>query len=440
MAKIAMVNGARGGKFSSRRPFVSCKYMHLEASLDECASDRSAKHARCADHEDASISPVWFNAGRSGVFACGDIVRLTIHGVRVSSQCCRRVPEEQLGRNSGWVRSDREEMGHSETGQPIVVAPAMKALFARAMRLAPSNSSVLITGETGTGKEVMARQIHSSGPLAGKQFVVVNCASVPANLLESTLFGHERGAFTGAVRRNIGAFESASGGTLFLDEIGELPLAAQASLLRVLETKRIIRVGATQEIPINVRIISATHRDLPAMVAEGSFREDFLYRINVVRLHNPPLRERCEEILPIAVEMLRSLAPACAPPPQLEPAAAKAMLRYCWPGNLRELRNAMEHASVFATDGRIGQDALPVEVQRATSSERSVHSLPQSGTFRAQVANYEAGLLLEALEACDWNRVTAAHRLGLPLRTLTWKLHRYGLAEQNGAGRTVHAT
>lgn len=331
-------------------------------------------------------------------------------------------------------------MGHTETAEPIVVAPAMKALFARAMRLAPTNSSVLITGETGTGKEVMARQIHSSGPLASKPFVVVNCASVPGTLLESTLFGHERGAFTGAVRRNIGAFECASGGTLFLDEIGELTLSAQACLLRVLETKRIVRLGATQEIPVNVRIISATHRDLPAMVDDGSFREDFFYRINVVRLHNPPLRERKEEILPIALSMLGALAPACSPPPQLDPSAANAMLRYAWPGNLRELRNAMEHASVFATDGRIGYDALPVEVQRASAANATLRSPAESGTFRAQVANYEAALLLETLNACDWNRATAAHRLGLPLRTLTWKLHRYGMAEQNGPSRILHAT
>lgn len=331
-------------------------------------------------------------------------------------------------------------MGNSESEQrPVVLVPEMAVLYSKARLVATSQSSVLITGETGTGKEVLARHIHRSGTRADEPFVVVNCAAVPLTLLESTLFGHERGAFTGAVRRSIGAFEAARGGTLFLDEIGELPPAAQASLLRVLETKRIVRLGSSQEIPVDVRIVSATHRDLVAMVAEGTFREDFLYRINVIRLHNPPLRERREEIVPIAKYMLARLTPPGQTPPEIEPSAERLLLNYAWPGNLRELRNAMEHAAVFSRSGTIRLDDLPPEIQQAVITESTPPPrIPtETGDFRSQVASYETSLLLDALRECDWNRVAAAQRLGLPLRTLTWKLHRYGIAEGRSRLRAV---
>jgi two-component system response regulator AtoC len=246
----------------------------------------------------------------------------------------------------------------------LVADPAMVQLFALARRLGELETTVLILGETGVGKEVVARQIHRASPRAAGPFVRLNCSAIPPTLLESELFGHERGAFTGAARRHGGFFEAAHGGTLFLDEIGELPLTAQVKLLGVLENREVRRLGSTLGHPIDVRIISATHRDLQSEVKRGHFRADFYYRLSAFTLVVPPLRERRAEISPLAEMFVEDSARReRVPKPTMDPEAITTLIRHSWPGNVRELRNAMEHAVVLADCGRIRAEHLPQSIR-----------------------------------------------------------------------------
>ena len=246
----------------------------------------------------------------------------------------------------------------------LVADPAMVQLFALARRLGELETTVLILGETGVGKEVVAQQIHRASPRAAGPFVRLNCSALPPTLLESELFGHERGAFTGAARRHGGFFEAAQGGTLFLDEIGELPLTAQVKLLGVLENREVRRLGSTLGHPIDVRIISATHRDLQSEVKRGHFRADFYYRLSAFTLVVPPLRERRAEISPLAEMFVEDGARReRVPKPTMDPEAITMLIRHSWPGNVRELRNAMEHAVVLADCGRIRAEHLPQSIR-----------------------------------------------------------------------------
>ena len=305
----------------------------------------------------------------------------------------------------------------------VIADPGMVKLFELARRVANSPTTVLILGETGVGKEVVAEQIHRWSTRAKGPFVRLNCASLPETLLESELFGHEKGAFTGADRRKIGYLEAADGGTLFLDEIGELSAATQAKLLRVIETRRVIRVGGTQELGVDVRIVSATHRDLKTFVSEGRFREDLFFRLSAFVLEVPPLRTRPTEILLLAELFLRQLAARQnVPPPAVEPEAQAALARHGWPGNVRELRNAVEHALVLSGGAAIAFEHLPEAVRGVRPGAPA-----SAGMMKGQLEAMERKTIEEALDAEGGNRTRAARRLGISRRALIYKIGKYGI-------------
>ena len=305
----------------------------------------------------------------------------------------------------------------------IAVNPAMRAVYDEALKIAPTNVSVLLIGETGVGKEVLARFLHEHSGRRGA-LISVNTAALPEALVESELFGHERGAFSGAVQAKIGLIEAANGGTLFLDEIGDLPMALQAKLLRVLEDRSIRRVGATQERKIDVRVVAATHRDLDRAVAEQAFRRDLLFRLNACALHIPPLRERVSEIERLAVEFLAG-ATAGGRAVALSPEAADALRGHDWPGNVRELRNVVERGAALA-DGSLLPEHLPAYLR----SPRTL-APPSPGSaspdVRDAVKDYERQRIVEALAKTNGNQSQAAKLLGLPRRTLAYKMSRLGI-------------
>ena len=324
---------------------------------------------------------------------------------------------------------------------PVVQSDAMREVFRTAGRLASSAIPVLITGETGTGKEVLARFLASSGKRTNRPLVCVNCGAIPGQLIESTLFGHVKGAFTGASQAAKGVFEAADGGTVLLDEVGELPAPAQAALLRVLEDKRLTRVGATKEIEVDVRVLAATHRDLEAMCDEGSFRWDLYYRLNAMTLPIPPLRERVEEIAPLATQFLdqANRANDCHVR-GIDDGAMDLLARYHWPGNVRELRNAIERAVVIAFDETITVDELPEPVRRLRAAVpdqplATGEVSPDDGALagadavnlKDELGRVEAELILAALRRTGWNREEAARALGLSLRTLARRMAAHGI-------------
>ena len=298
--------------------------------------------------------------------------------------------------------------------------------------LADSEATVLIQGETGTGKEVVARAIHRHGRRAPRPFVAVNCAAIPSDLLESQLFGHVRGAFTGAVADRRGSFRDADGGTLFLDEIGDMAPPMQAKLLRVLQERVVQPVGG-KPIPVDVRILAATHRDLPAAVRAGTFREDLFYRIGVVPLPLPPLRERLADIVPLAEHFLH-LAANGGVPKRLLPGAASRLLVHPWPGNVRELRNAMERAAAMAPGPVLAADSLAFLVPRpgGQGAEPDADAGWLDGELPAAVARLEAAMIHRALAASGGNRAEAARRLGIHRQLLHEKVKRLGADPPGG--------
>ncbi|MEM1029559.1 MAG: sigma 54-interacting transcriptional regulator [Myxococcota bacterium] len=324
-----------------------------------------------------------------------------------------------------------------------VADPSMVKVFHVAQRLAHSDTMVLITGETGTGKEVLAGQIHRRSRRARGPYVRLNCAAIPEALLSSELFGHERGAFTGADRRKIGHFEAADGGTLLLDEIGELSPGMQVKLLRVLESRSVLRLGARDETPVDVRVLCATHRHLPDEVAAGRFREDLFYRVSAFTLRVPPLRERPVEVTMLAELFLRQHAAASGRvPPRISAEAVAALRAHRWPGNVRELRNALEHAYVMCDGPVIGPEHLPptlaTSVSEAAVSE-PVASAPTAdgpagtGHVKDQLAALERTRIEEALTGEGGNQTRAAKALGMSRRALIYKMEKYGLKKKPGA-------
>ncbi len=291
----------------------------------------------------------------------------------------------------------------------VVIDPLMKQVFKLAERAAQAPINVLIVGETGTGKEVVAEAIHRLSPRAEAPFVRLNCAALTETLVESELFGHEHHAFTGATAMKRGFFEAASGGTVFLDEIGELPLATQVKLLRVLERWRITRVGGTTEIPVDVRLVCATHRDLETEVRCGRFREDLFFRIAAFVIPVPPLRDRRSEILPLATYFAHEIAADLRHPPVgFTPDAMDALQQASWPGNVRELRNVIERAIVLSEGAKIGREHLPEQI---VAHVRPTHS--DTFDVRQRVANLERETVMAALEAADGNQTEAARKLGV---------------------------
>ena len=300
-------------------------------------------------------------------------------------------------------------------------SPAMEHVLETIRQVAPSRATVLITGESGTGKELAAHAIHQLSPRRRGPFVAVHCAALSPQLLESELFGHEKGAFTGAAERRIGRFEQAAGGTLFLDEIGEIDAATQVKILRVLGERVFERVGGNKPIAADVRLVAATNRDLAAMAAEGKFREDLYFRLNVVQLHLPPLRERPEDVPLLAVHVLREAARENEKPfRELTSEAMKCLAAYDWPGNVRELRAAIEHGVVMAGGPKITLRDLPAAV-RASAASASDHRAP----LPLNLGETELSLIRRALADCKGNRTLAAEKLGISRRTLHRKLREH---------------
>jgi two-component system, NtrC family, response regulator AtoC len=320
----------------------------------------------------------------------------------------------------------------------VVEAPAMKRIYALVERIADSNLTVLILGETGVGKEVVAEAIHQRSARRALPMMKINCASIPENLLESELFGHERGSFTGADRRKIGFFEAAQGGSVFLDEIGEMQSSLQAKMLRVLERKVVTRVGGTDEIPVDVRVIAATHRDVEAEVRAGRFREDLYFRLAGFTIAVPAMRERVDEIVPIAEHFVQRVATELSQPaPQLGEDAKVALRSYDWPGNVRELRNAIERAVVVQASGTITADDLPERVRDAGRRARpNLSEGPLKDQLRDQLADLERVAIVEALEAFGGNQTRTAKRLGISRRALIYKMERLGLKPPPGSKTT----
>jgi DNA-binding NtrC family response regulator len=307
----------------------------------------------------------------------------------------------------------------------IGTSAAMKEVFSFVEAVANSNANVLILGESGTGKELVARAIHELSPRANHRYVSVNSAALPPDLLENELFGHERGAFTGAVIRKEGCFELAHRGTLFLDEVADTSLATQAKLLRVLEGHPYRRLGGTQEIAVDVRIISATNQNVDRLIDEGLIRSDLYFRLSPVVVHLPPLRERVEDIPLLVREFLaEASAKNVKPNQEVAPAAMEMLMRYPWPGNVRELRNAVEHAVIIAPAGVILPEHLPLNLREPRRSQG------KGGIYLCSIDEMERRLIEEALARFP-TKTRAAEVLGISLRTLYNKLHRYGL---NGVG------
>lgn len=299
-----------------------------------------------------------------------------------------------------------------------------------AQKLARSQAPVYISGESGTGKELVARLIHAQGPRADKPFIAVNCGAIPADLMESELFGHKKGSFTGANSDKDGLFQAANGGTLFLDEVADLPLEMQVKLLRAIQEKAVRPIGAQMETHIDVRILSATHKDLAKLLREGSFREDLFYRINVIELHIPPLRERPEDIPVLVEHFTRRLSQQMEiPHPRLNEAAQEALARYPFPGNVRELENILERAMTLCDDEEIDAEDLHLTAGGtafATGETSAGGGVEQLG-LEAYLEGIERDLILKALEKTDNNKTAAAKRLGISFRALRYRLKKLEL-------------
>jgi formate hydrogenlyase transcriptional activator len=299
-------------------------------------------------------------------------------------------------------------------------SPRFQALLTEVKRVAPVDSAVLIQGETGTGKEVIARAIHEAGPRRNQRFVALNCAAIPSALLESELFGHERGAFTGAWEQTKGRFQMADGGTLFLDEIGDMPLELQPKLLRVLQEREFERLGSAQTVRVNVRVVAATNQDLGQLVSKKLFRADLFYRLNVIPICLPPLRERVQDILPLTQFFVAKFAASFNKPIDLIPDEVVAVLQaHDWPGNIRELQNFIERAVLYSPGSVL---RLPLDLKQTVK--------PSSESVSRTLADADREHILETLKQTDWligGQDGAANRLGLPRTTLIYKMRKLGI-------------
>ena len=320
-------------------------------------------------------------------------------------------------------RQLRDRLAQFESAEIIGKSAAIRKVLSEVARVAPTEATVLITGESGTGKELVARSLHALSNRAEGRFVAINCAAIPETLLESELFGHEKGAFTGAERRRLGRFELASGGTIMLDEIGELPAALQVKLLRVLEERRFERLGSEEEIEVDLRLLAATNRDLPEEVAAKRFREDLFYRLNVINIHLPPLRERRDDILPLTEHFIEQISARIQRPVEGITAAAKDhLLAYDWPGNVRELANQIERAIVMSRGHTLDVDdfaALAVPAVAAASGLTSQRTLK----------DVEREHIEQVLKANEFSINKAAEILGIHRNTLRQKIKDYGLGQ-----------
>lgn len=335
---------------------------------------------------------------------------------RRARQRSQRLADENL-----YLRQEIEV----QYGEMVGSSEKMKKVFEKIEKVARTDSSVIIYGESGTGKELVARALHYRSPRREGPFVKVNCAALAEGVLESELFGHEKGAFTGAIRRKKGKFELANTGTIFLDEVGDIPPAIQVKLLRVLQEKEIERVGGEGPIKVDVRIVAATNRDLPKMVEEGKFREDLFYRLHVIPIYLPPLRERKEDIPELVRHFLRKkCAQLGRKVPEVDPKALELLMEYDWPGNVRELENVLERAIVLCEGDRIGPSDLPLLVER----EGDVLRVPEGEVpLPEMLESLERQLIERALEKARGVKAEAARILGIKTSTLYYKMEKYGM-------------
>jgi DNA-binding NtrC family response regulator len=376
---------------------------------------------------------------RPAAVSAGDVIRIGRAALLVE-----RGPRPLPNELPSPVRPQDGALDRDALGLPIVVkAEGLRRLFRVVDLIAPGSIHVLVHGETGSGKEVVARSIHARSPRASRPFVALNCAAFSEGLLEAELFGHEKGAFTGADRAKPGHIECANGGTLFLDEIADMPASLQTKLLRVLEEKQVYRVGSLAPVALDVRFVSATNRDLEAEVAAGRFRKDLFFRLNGVVLSVPPLRERRSEIEPLARQYLAHFAGLLGrPAPELTEGASEALKRHSWPGNVRELRNAIERAVLLSGGGPIEAghvtpaksgplaalaelDASPPSTSSSRETQRLAAVTPSD--LKGEVESLEKQKIEEALEACAGNQTRAAERLGISRRALVDKLDKLGI-------------
>jgi len=341
----------------------------------------------------------------------------------LSARVSKSLEQLRAERELAWLRDEVAARGN----KPMVVgrSSAMASVVAVADKVAPKPVTVLITGESGTGKEVLARYLHERSDRRSGPFVAVNLPAIPSELVESALFGHEKGSFTGATRQTYGKFELANAGTLFLDEIGELKPDVQAKLLRALQEREIERVGGARPIPVDLRVICATNRNLEKMVQSGRFREDLYWRLKVVPIELPPLRARREDIRDLAQHFLTRYAAAYGRPPQTLGDGAAAMLEnHSWPGNIRELENLVERLVVVCDATQIDESMLPLDL---SVSAGLAHEAEKESNFAAATAAFEKGYLRRVLAQCSWNRRKAAEQLGIGYSTLKTKLRLHGL-------------
>ncbi|USG64884.1 sigma-54 dependent transcriptional regulator [Brevibacillus ruminantium] len=349
---------------------------------------------------------------------------------RVKEVVAQALRQRENDRENRIKRAAGEEDTWDSPGL-VGLSPAMQEVYKMVGRVSMTKATVLIQGESGTGKELIARAIHSNSPRAGYPMITVNCGAIPENLLESELFGYERGAFTGAIGRKPGLIELADGGTLFLDEIGELSPSLQVKLLRVLQERNFVRVGGVESIVVDVRVIAATNRDLQERIRQGMFREDLYYRLNVVPIFMPPLRERKEDIPLLAEHFLAKYGRELGKEPcHLSPAALEVLCSYHWPGNVRQLENTIERALVIAGGSAILPEHVEVYLQETEQAERdSLGKLLrwEDRTMRELVQEVEREAIARALQKERGNKLQTAKRLGISRRALLYKLEMYGL-------------
>ncbi len=341
--------------------------------------------------------------------------------------------KQKLKIDNQRLRAQIERTTNKNVPEMVAESAQMKEVLRLLQRVAPTDTSVLITGESGVGKELVAQALHRLGRRKEKTFIDLNCAALQDNLLESELFGHEAGAFSGARGRKLGLFEIADGGTLFLDEIMEMPMQLQSKLLRALETRSFFRVGGVKKVEVDVRLIAATNRSTKQAVAEGVFRSDLLYRINSFEINIPPLRERREDIEPLARHILQKIAGPNAP--DLAPQAIDALVNYNWSGNVRQLKNCLERAVLFSDNGKITVKDLPAEVVNRIAepnvsvvyNEPSEHSVASFRNAPANLRDVERQQIIGALEKTGWHRGKTAELLGISPSTLYRRLREYNL-------------
>lgn len=364
-------------------------------------------------------------AMKEGAF---DYITKPINFEELKIVIAKALEKQRLLSENVYLRKQLQE--RFQFGSIIGGSAAMQRLFERMQRIVKTDSTVLIFGESGTGKELVAKALQHNGRRKGRAFVAVNCAAIPETLLESELFGHAKGAFTGAVRDKIGKFEAANHGTIFLDEIGTMPMHLQSKLLRVLQEQEVERVGSNKQIKLDVRVISATNADLEEQVRQGSFREDLFYRLNVIPVKLPPLRERREDLLPLVSHFLDKFCHLMGRPlMNLNKPALDAFERYHWPGNVRELENVVERLVALTEQDTIGPDDLPVEITEASDRPKGVclDLSPEGIDMPAAIEELERKMISKALQMSDGVKARAAALLGLNRTTLVEKMKRLGV-------------